>query len=276
MRLFCGIGFIFLVLLSACSTGDNSGAVKSELMGQFDSVVIAQKEGIDIDFFYKNKVHHIQFPSQDSLPIFADIYDNNKDNIRLLLCHQAGYSKGAYMKTGYFLSQLGFNAMAIDLRSGGSVNNVENQTAQKATELNLPTEYLNAKPDLIAAIDYLYDCNGNEPIILVGSSYSASLCLWVAKNNEKVKAVAAFSPGEYLPKITLKDSLIDFDKPLFVTSSKIEIEQVAQLTSSIDSNLVSQFKPTLEGIHGASALWQTSEGFKMYWSAFLTFLKKQS
>lgn len=264
---------LFIALFSSCQEEANEQEHQSELMGRFDSINIAQEKGPSMEFLYENSVKHITFPSKDSVTIYADIYEIEEGTTKLLLCHQAGFSRGAYKQTGIFLSKLGFNAMAIDQRSGETALDIPNLTYQEASEKGLSTEYLDARQDIEAAIDYLYNYNGNQPIILVGSSYSASLCLMIAEENPKVKAAAAFSPGEYLEGISVKDSIDSIQKPIFVTSSKLEIPQTSLLISGIDSTFVTHFKPPVEGVHGARALWKETEGHKEYWNALLKFLK---
>ncbi len=270
------ISFQFLILFffTQCKVETNPDSQKDDLMGTFDSIVIAQEKGFDLNFYYENMVQHITFPSKDSVTIYADIFEFKPSPIQVLLCHQAGFSRGAYMETGILLSQMGYNALAIDLRSGEIAKGIPNKTYQEAKSKGLSTEYLDSKQDIEAAIDYLYDCNGNLPIILVGSSYSASLCLIIGQKNPKVKAIAAFSPGEYLEGIVVANELDTIAKPIFVTSSKLEISQTSQIISKVDSNLVYHFKPTFEGVHGAKALWKDTEGHKEYWEAFLQFLKE--
>jgi len=212
------------------------------------------------------------FPSGDSLLIFADIYERKDSKPTVLLCHQAGYSRGEYRETAFRIGSIGFSSIAIDQRSGNEANNITNKTAQLAKEKELPTEYIDAKQDIEAAIDYLFQLNDNQSIVLVGSSYSASLVLLIGKNNDKVKAVAAFSPGEYIKGINIQDSIIGYEKPIFITSSKTETEASKTLISGIDTVWVNHFQPDFEGTHGSSALWETTEGNEKYWGAFKTFL----
>lgn len=269
--------FILLAVLSAttsCEGQNDENNIDDDLMGRFDSIIVAQEKGPSLEYLYEHSVKHITFSSIDSLTIYADIYQGESEQIGLLLCHQAGYSRGAYKETGILMSKLGFNAMAIDQRSGETAHGIPNLTYKEAKENGLSTEYMDAKKDIEAAIDYTFELNNDQPIIIVGSSYSASLCLLIAITNPKVKAAAAFSPGEYLEGISLKDSLDSIQKPLFITSSKLEIAQTLQLISGIDSNFVTHFKPEVEGIHGARALWKETEGHKEYWNAFLKFLKE--
>ena len=146
-----------------------------------------------------SKSNTITFYTQDSVLVTADTYFVQNPSAMLLLCHQAGFSRGEYKNTARKLNALGFSCMAIDQRSGSEVNGIKNLTAADANSKFMNVGYSGAKQDVLAAIDYLYAANENQPIILVGSSYSASLALWIAgERHKKIKAVAAFSPGEYL------------------------------------------------------------------------------
>lgn len=213
--------------------------------------------------------------AKDSVPITADIYEVNNKRPTILLCHQAGYSRGEYKDTALKLMNLGFSCMAIDQRSGKEVNGVVNETALAAKERNMPKNFLDAKQDIEAAIDYMYEMNGGQPIILVGSSYSASLALLIANESEKILVVAAFSPGEYFKGMDVKNAIKSISKPVFVTSSKKEILAMEVLVSLMDTTYLTHFKPTIEGIHGSSALWESTYGSDDYWKAFLSFLQKK-
>lgn len=212
------------------------------------------------------------FPSKDGLLITADIYEVNGLKPIVLLCHQAGFSRGEYKETALKLNKLGYSCVAIDQRSGKIVNDVENETVQRAENEGFPTGYIDAKQDIEAAIDFMYDKNGNQPVIIVGSSYSASLVLLVGKANPKVKAIVSFSPGEYLKGISMKDKLQGFKKPIFLTSSQKEIKQVEDLNIIMVDGFKFHFQPPFEGIHGSRALWETTEGNEKYWEALEVFL----
>ncbi|OAD46472.1 alpha/beta hydrolase [Polaribacter atrinae] len=214
----------------------------------------------------------ITFPSKDSLPITADIYKNKETPITVLLCHQAGYSRGEYKDSAIELTKLGYAVMAIDQRSGKTVNNINNQTAIAARAKGLGDTYLDAKQDIEAAINYIYNQNGGQKIILVGSSYSSSLALLMGVDNAKIKAVAAFSPGEYFKGIDINKSISTYKKPVFVTSSLSESADVKTLVNKVDSNYLTHFIPEVKGIHGSRALWKTTEGNEMYWASFNGFL----
>ena len=213
--------------------------------------------------------------AKDSLPITADIYEVNNKRPTILLCHQAGFSRGEYKDTALELLKLGFSCMAIDQRSGKEANGVINETALAAKERNLSTNYLDAKQDIEAAIDYIYEMNGQQLIILVGSSYSATLAMLIGNKSSKVKAIVAFSPGEYYKNIDVKNAIKGLSKPTFVTSSKKESNALTELVSLIDSNYITHYKPIVDGIHGSRALWKSTNGNEAYWQAFNNFLMKQ-
>lgn len=215
----------------------------------------------------------ISFPSKDNLPITADVYLQKGMEPTMLLCHQAGFSRGEYKNTALKINDLGISCMAIDQRSGKEAQGVINETAKAAVDKSLPTSYLDARQDIEAAIDYLYERNGNQPIILVGSSYSASLSLLIGKDNPKVKAIAAFSPGEYFKGVDIAETIKGTSKPVFVTSSKKESPGVETLTKGIDAEYLTHYKPEVEGIHGSRALWESTEGNGGYWGSFKEFLK---
>ncbi len=220
------------------------------------------------------KKETIEFPSKDGLIITADTYFKNGNSKFVLLCHQAGFSRGEYIHTAPILVEKGFNAMAIDQRSGNKVNDIINETNKLATSQGKATDYVAAKQDIIAAIDKAYELNHKKPIYLVGSSYSASLVLLTAKDNPKVKAVAAFSPGEYLEGIEVTSALKGYEKNVFVTSSKKETASVESLVKFVDSKYLTHFKSMAKGIHGSRALWDSTDGHEAYWKAFDDFLSK--
>ncbi|NOR27734.1 MAG: hypothetical protein GQ540_04290 [Lutibacter sp.] len=210
--------------------------------------------------------------SKDSLPITIDIYEVDNKKPTVLLCHQAGFSRGEYKDTALKLMELGYSCISIDQRSGREANGVLNETSLAAKERGLPTDYLDAKQDIEAAIDYMYELNGHQPIVLVGSSYSATLALLIGNNLEKVKKIAAFSPGEYYKTIDVKNSIQNISKPAFVTSSKKESLALKELISLVDTNFITHFIPTVEGIHGSRALWSSTNGNEDYWEAFINFM----
>lgn len=222
----------------------------------------------------------IEFPSGDDLPMFAKLTLVNQPNPVIVLCHQAGSSKDEYKDIAKKLAEMGFSSMAIDQRSGGDKLGGFNETAQLAKQEKKAMEFLDAEQDIVAAVNYMAT-NSGKPVILVGSSYSAALALKIGSESTKVQGVVAFSPGEYFNdkgKTFIQDVLANknFNKPLFVTSSKAEAPQAKVFYDKAKSNPANKvhFIPTKEGVHGAKALWKDTEGSEEYWKALGEFLEK--
>lgn len=216
----------------------------------------------------------ITFPSKDGLMITADEYMEDASLPYMILCHQAGYSRGEYLSTASRFQKFGYNCLALDARSGKEVNGIKNETAALAEQKKKKTTYLDAEQDILAAIDYVYAMS-KQKVILVGSSYSASLALKIATTNDKVKAVIAFSPGEYFgDKLNLKETIKTLDKPVFVTSSQEEAKDISTLIKDVKSQKKTQFTPSNKGDHGSKALWkENNPNYHEYWMALLMFMK---
>ena len=215
----------------------------------------------------------ITFPAKDGLSVTADWYYIDPNATTIILCHQAGYSRGEYLQTSRRFNKLGYNVIAIDLRSGDKVCSIINETAKAAKALKKPTDIADTEPDIIAAIDYVYK-QLNKNVILLGSSFSASLVLKIGKENDKVDAIVAFSPGEYFGTgLNVQKAIAGLSKPVFVSSSKSEAANVTTLIKDVTSKIKTQFIPTREGAHGSKCLWSVSEGNQEYWLALMFFLQ---
>ena len=217
----------------------------------------------------------VTFKAKDGLTITANQYIMDSTYSFILLFHQAGSSKGEYIETAKKLLKLKYNVLAVDLRSGGNINYIPNSTALEAKTKGYKHSYLDARQDIVAAINYAFFIN-NKPIILFGSSYSASLCLMEGKDNNKVKAVIAFSPGEYFePQIEVQEKVVGYKKKVFVAATQLEEKYVKVLMSSVADKYKTIFIPK-EGVgeHGSKALWKTSDTQREYWLNLFLFFKQ--
>ena len=216
----------------------------------------------------------ITFPSKDGVTITADLYEIDSLAPVMLLCHQARYSRGEYIETAKRLNKFGFNCLAIDQRSGKECNAVENETALAAANLGKSGNYSDAEQDITAGIEYLYN-KYHRKIILLGSSYSASLALIIAKENKNVCAAAVFSPGEYLGgENFVRKKIAGLDKPVYASSSFDEAGAVTELLKDVISNLKVQFIPKSPGNHGSKVLWESNSSNQEYWVTLMAFLSK--
>lgn len=216
----------------------------------------------------------ITFPSKDGLTITADVYESDRKNPYIILCHQARSGRGEYKEIAPRLVKLGFNCLAIDQRSGGESNFVLNETANLAKQKGLPMDYLDAEQDILAAMDYVAGIS-KEKMLLFGSSYSASLVLKIANKDDRVKAVIAFSPGEYFGSaLNVKKAIAGFDKPAYVASSASEAKFVIEMLSDVKSVQVKRFAPVSGGEHAAKSLFKTSKEHDQYWLTLFSFMEK--
>jgi len=173
------------------------------------------------------------------------------------------------------LLKLKYNCLAVDLRSGWLINFTPNETAQNARRQRKSTDMVDAQKDILAAVDFVKK-HSDKKMILFGSSYSATLALKIGKNNPLVKAIVAYSPGEYFRKyFVLHDVLQNIDKPIYVAGSQLEYPYLEKLTELVPKRHLTLFQPQNDvGGSGAKVLWKTKEVSKEYWLSLLMFINK--
>jgi pimeloyl-ACP methyl ester carboxylesterase len=221
-----------------------------------------------------------EFESVDGLKVTADSYANVKgENVPfIVLCHQAGWSRGEYREIAPKLNQLGFNCVAIDQRSGGEVNEVKNETFARAKAEGKDTNFTDAEQDIIAALKAAKKSNPNSKIILWGSSYSSALSLRIAgEHPELIDGVLAFAPGEYFerfgkPADWIANSAKNIKVPAFITSAKNEAPKWQSIYDAIPGDAKSKFVPETKGNHGSRALWEKFDDHGEYWKSVEAFL----
>src|SRR6516225_11709737 len=92
----------------------------------------------------------VELQAKDGVLISGLIYQAARPKAIILLFHQAGSSKAEYATIAPRLVAAGYTALAIDQRSGGSLFG-PNETASR---LGRSATYEDAKPDLMAALDW--------------------------------------------------------------------------------------------------------------------------
>lgn len=215
----------------------------------------------------------IRFPARDGVKITADHYVLHKDSSYIILCHKGGSSRGEYNEIAERLGKLGYNCLAIDLRSGNEFNFKINETAMQARQRGLPTDYMDAEADIIDAMEFVQRLS-NKPMILVGSEFSASLALKLASENDIISSVVAFSPGEYFGSLVSIQQLISgLDIPIFVTCAAKEVPYVKELVSGITSKKLRTFYPAEGGKQGVASLFKENPNNQEYWINLLNFMR---
>ena len=214
----------------------------------------------------------VTFESEDGVLITADNYLINQEYPYIVLFHQAGSSRGEFNEIAEKLMMLRYNCLAVDLRSGDNSNFVKNETAVKTRESSKPTRYLDTRQDIRAAINYAFGLNPKD-MILLGSSYSASLVMIEGQENEHVNAIIAFSPGEYFGNDLRMETYLDsISKPMFIAATQHEFSYVKQMVSQLPEDSYMLFQPEGEGVHGARALWEDNASKDEYWLNLLLFI----
>jgi hypothetical protein len=217
----------------------------------------------------------VSFISEDSLKISADLYLKDYNLPFILLFHQEGSSRGEYNEIAVRLLKLDYNCLSVDLRVGEKMNYVADETAIRAKEGRFSQSFIDAKKDIEATIRYIQKFNV-KPVVLFGSSYSASLCLLEAADNKNISAVIAFSPGEYFrPEVVVKNKMAEVKQPVFISVTSLEYEFVVQMLSDIPYQNKYIYKPTKgKGEHGAKMLWHTCTSSDECWLELMLFFKK--
>lgn len=219
----------------------------------------------------------VTLTAPDGVAVYGTYYPASNARALILLFHQAGSSKDEYVSIAPQLQRAGFAALAIDQRVGGGLyGNNQTMAGYKGK-----TDYLGALPDLEAALTWAKDKAQGKPVLLWGSSYSASLVFLVAASKSadgSVKGVLAFSPGEYFEdKKMVEQAAAKITVPVFVTSANtLEEEQEARaILSATRSTDRQQFVPKA-GVHGSSTLIAAKNpgGADDNWQAVLAFLKR--
>lgn len=216
----------------------------------------------------------ITLTAEDGLEITADEYVISVDLPYILLFHEQGSSRGEFQSIARRLNKMDYNCLAVDVRNGGNNSYVSNETAKRCRESKCSQGVEDIELDLDAAIHYAFD-QSRQPVILFGSGANGSLSLKLASEIDQVRAVVAFSPGEYfLPVINVQDTIAHLKKPIFVTSSLSEFPYVSELVSGVDKQYLSLFEPKLgEGSRGTASLTDENEHNSEYWLALLIFFK---
>ncbi len=220
----------------------------------------------------------IVLTAADGTKVFGELWKAKGANPPVILAfHQAESSTAEYAPLAPRLNAAGFTVLAIDQRSGGGNFGGANRTV---AALGRSAEYDAALPDLAAALAWAKVNAGGAPVLLWGSSYSASLVfLLAAQNAGAVAGVLAFSPDEYLDRSdAVGKAARQVRVPVFITqaATRDEIASARGILGAVASTDKTQFIPTRGGVHGSSTLRLDSNaaGAEENWQAVLRFLKR--
>jgi dienelactone hydrolase len=218
----------------------------------------------------------VSFRAPDGTELSADLYPAPEETGApiILLFHQAGSNAAEYAAIAPHLVELGWNALAVDTRSGGRMWNRNNRTVMR---LGRSTDFLSAYPDLEAALAWAKSRGYAPPLVVWGSSYTSALVLRLAAEHDDVGAVMSFSPGEYLgPDEPVRAAAAKVKVPIFVTTATgHEVDVARWILDGSPSTLKVQYVPTV-GVHGSSTLRKDRNpgGSDENWEAVAAFLAR--
>ncbi|HEX9886068.1 MAG TPA: alpha/beta hydrolase [Longimicrobiales bacterium] len=226
----------------------------------------------------------VEFWSRDGLLITADYYARDRpDAPVVILFHQSEASRGEFRDIAPRLNEMGFHALAVDLRWGGKDrwHRVDNETARRnGTEaLVAAIEGGRASPwptifqsyqDMEAALEWTRGKGLSGPRLVLGSSFSAILAFRMASEHEEVAAVLSFSPAEYFEKDTtmVRGWAEEMSVPVFIGAGVDEEGRVWPVYRALGSRRKEMILAPA-GSHGASMLMEDEAA----WGAFADFLR---
>ncbi|SHG28510.1 alpha/beta hydrolase [Flagellimonas flava] len=225
----------------------------------------------------------ISFYTPDSIQIFGDLYELDRQGKTILLFHQGGSNaRGEYAPIIPKLIKEGYNILAIDQRVGGQFYGSYNRTLA-----NIPTNgfddgygYCDAYNNLETALDFIMEAGFTGDKIIWGSSYSAALAIHLAHNRQQdINAVLAFSPASgNAVKDCLPNKYFETIKiPLLLLRPPHEMEREnSKAQSDLAKTHGHQTYVPKSGVHGSSMLVAERVGSQVddTWKVVLSFIKK--
>ncbi|MEQ8523785.1 alpha/beta fold hydrolase [Gracilimonas sp.] len=219
----------------------------------------------------------ITFTTKDGVLIYGDYYNTGSEYPIILLFHQGGSNgRAEYTPIIPSLLKKNYNILTIDQRQGGQIYGGYNRTV---AELKTSYTYCEAYQDLESSLEYVQTLE-TGPVIIWGSSYSASLAIQLAKKNtESVSAVLAFSPASGGPMQDCRPDpfLENLNTPLLVLRPESELEiGSAKAQFELVEKHGHQTYIARHGTHGSSMLVDNRvEGsVEENWSAVISFIEE--
>ena len=215
----------------------------------------------------------VEYYSEDSLLITADLYIQSDTLPYLILMHEQGSSRGEFIPIIERFQKMNYNCLVPDLRNGGNSNFVANETAKRSR--NYASNVEGIEGDILASIHYAASIS-TAPVLLLGAGANGSLALKAAMEMDTVKAAIALSPGEFfLNQFLMQDTLAALKKPVLATSTKLEFPYTEAMLSNVDEKYKELFVPENdEGRRGTEALLMDNPSHGEYWLAILLFFKE--
>ncbi|MGI9625659.1 MAG: alpha/beta hydrolase [Longimicrobiales bacterium] len=224
-------------------------------------------------------VRRFELTASDGVTVYATEHCLDQEaGTYLLLFHQGGASGEAeYGPIIPRLCGLGYRPVTIDQRAGGELFGGVNRTA---TALGAEAGYCDALPDLEAALDYAAGQAPGRPAIVWGSSYSAALVFYLARDRpDDIAGVLAFSPasGEPMAGCIPEEVAGELTVPVLALrpGTEAERESVAAQIVALEALGVETYTSNA-GSHGSSMLVEerVEAPVEDTWAVVLNFLAR--
>jgi pimeloyl-ACP methyl ester carboxylesterase len=138
----------------------------------------------------------VRFPSTDGLTLSAWWITTSRDpRADVVLAHGQGGNRSHMLGRAAFLTEAGYNVLAMDLRAHGDSDGRYMTTGYKEAD------------DVLAAIEYLGAAKHERPIVLFGYSYGAVAVLHAASRSNELAAVIADAP--FLSHVDVMHRIVD-------------------------------------------------------------------
>ncbi len=215
----------------------------------------------------------------DKVVMTADLFRAAEKDAPVLVCmHMTRSSRGEWRELAPRIVEHGYHVLAVDLRCGGAGEKADRRTKERSGVMNETWQsaqavvghdpgYLEAYPDVAAAVAWARKLFPKSRVALVGSSYSATLALVYATEHPKaVDAVIALSPGDYLAEWSpVKERIAKLSVPAYITCGGrgVDEDHARPIADAItDRSRLITFWPEDEGFgghHGTMTFTRTDE-----------------
>ena len=224
----------------------------------------------------------IRYLVRDSLSVVADVHHGSggPSAPTVLLFHQGGGSaRGEYRNITPRLLRDGYNVVAPDIRGGGDRFGAPSRAAPTDSTFT----YCAALGEVDAAVNLARTEGFTGPLVLWGSSYTATLALQVAaRRSAEIRAVLAFSPATGEPMRGCEPApyvgwLARAGVPAMVLRPRVELADSARIASLAAMRRDGATTVIAErGVHGSSMLdtERTRASTEREWAAVEGFLRR--
>lgn len=261
---------VFVIALAALTLGCGKSVDKSEPIVSSKPEIVTPGDTTATSVA-STKIQEVKIQLPDGKFVFGTFSpcEGGKDAPIVLMFHQAGSNRGEYESISKRMVTEGYNCIAIDQRSGGTMWGRDNATAKQYSGNQ---SYENAYQDMLATFQWAKK-EGYAKILLWGSSYSASLVLRLGAEQKGIAEIICASPGEYFSdKGIVKGWAAKQTATPFFICPKSESNDLSAIFDVIPIEEKS-FLEQDPGIHGSRAfIASTNPKSEEAWKALLDFL----